>query len=96
MEERVSVQGIPVGELQTVEQSVATDTWTFYAGQNGLAIATALPFTHAGWASVVKKQRTLNCSTKAERTHLRSANPAHWQHTPMKRQQPQGVTCEMN
>jgi hypothetical protein len=42
MEERVSVQGIPVGGVQTVRQSVATDTVTFHAGQNGLAIAVVL------------------------------------------------------
>ena len=54
----MSVQGIPVGGLQTVEQSVATNTVTFHAGQNGLAIAMALLSTHADWASVVKEQRS--------------------------------------
>lgn len=41
MAHRVSVQGIPVGGVQTVRQSVATDPLTFHAGQNGLATASA-------------------------------------------------------
>ena len=31
---------------------------TFYAGQNGLAIAMALLATHVGWTSVVKEERS--------------------------------------
>jgi hypothetical protein len=70
MEKRVSVQGIPVGGVHIVRQSVATVPLTFHAGQNGLAIAVA---------SVVKEQRSLNCSTKAERPLLRPADLTHWQ-----------------
>ena len=55
MEHRVSVQGTPVGGVHPIRQSGATDTVTFHAGQNGLAIAVALLTTHAGWASVVKE-----------------------------------------
>ena len=38
----MSVVGVPVGGLKTVGQIVATNTLTFQAGQNGLAIAVEL------------------------------------------------------
>jgi len=43
----MSVQGLPVGGLTTVGQIVATNTLTFDAGQEGLAIAVALPASSA-------------------------------------------------
>lgn len=43
-----------------------------------------------------KGRRIQNCFTKAERTHVWPADPVPGQHTPMKRQQPQGVRCETN
>lgn len=49
----MSVQGLPVGGLITVGQIVATNTLTFYAGQEGLAIAVALLSTHTAGAPVV-------------------------------------------
>ena len=38
--------GVPVGGLKTVGQIVGTNTLTFRAGQNGLAIAVELLSTH--------------------------------------------------
>jgi hypothetical protein len=74
MQEQVSVQGIPVGGVHIVRQSVATDTLTFHAEQNGLAIAVILRSTPpSAEAPVVKAQRNPNCFTKAERTHRRAA-----------------------
>ena len=49
----MSVDGIPVGGLKTVGQIVATNTLTFHAGQNGLAIAVALLSSHMAGAPVV-------------------------------------------
>ena len=70
----MSVQGIPVGGVHTVRQSVATNTVTFHAEQNGLAIAVILRSTPpSAEAPVVKAQRNPNCFTKAERTHRRAA-----------------------
>ena len=51
----MSVQGIPVGGLKRVDQIVATNTLTFHAGQNGLAIAVALLSTHTAGAPVVDR-----------------------------------------
>lgn len=45
--------GVPVGGLKTVGQVVATNTLTFQAGQNGLAIAVELLSTHTAGAPVV-------------------------------------------
>ena len=45
--------GVPVGGLKTVGQIVATNTLTFQAGQNGLAIAVELLSTHTAGAPVV-------------------------------------------
>jgi hypothetical protein len=73
MEEQVGVQGIPVGGVHTVRQSVATDTVTFHAELNGLAIALILRSPSSAEAPVVKAQRNPNCFTKAERTHRRAA-----------------------
>ncbi len=47
-------------------------------------------------APVVKEQRCLNCFTKVERIPLRLVDRAPGQHTPMKQQQPQGITGETN
>jgi|SRR5438105_2220191 len=47
------VAGVPVGGLKTVGQIVATNTLTFHAVQNGLAIAVALLSTHMAGAPVV-------------------------------------------
>ena len=49
----MSVQGLPVEGLTTVGQIVATNTLTFHAGQEGLAIAVALLSTHTAGAPVV-------------------------------------------
>ncbi len=49
----MSVAGVPVGGLKWVDQIVATNTLTFHAGQNGLAIAVALLSTHMAGAPVV-------------------------------------------
>jgi CBS domain-containing protein len=49
----MSVQGSPVEGLTTVGQIVATNTLTFHAGQEGLAIAVALLSTHTAGAPVV-------------------------------------------
>jgi predicted transcriptional regulator len=49
----MSVVGVPVGGLKTVGQIVATNTLTFQAGQNGLAIAVELLSTHTAGAPVV-------------------------------------------
>lgn len=48
--------GIPVGGLKTVGQIVATNTLTFHANQNGLAIAVELLSTHTAGAPVVDEQ----------------------------------------
>lgn len=48
--------GVPVGGLKTVGQIVATNTLTFQAGQNGLAIAVELLSTHTAGAPVVDEQ----------------------------------------
>jgi predicted transcriptional regulator len=45
--------GVPVGGLKTVGQIVATNTLTFQAGQNGLAIAVELLSTHTAGAPVI-------------------------------------------
>jgi predicted transcriptional regulator len=52
----MSVQGLPVGGLTTVGQIVATNTLTFDAGQEGLAIAVALLSTHTAGAPVVDEK----------------------------------------
>lgn len=49
----MSVVGVPVGGLKTVGQIVATNTLTFQAGQNGLAIAVELLSTHTAGAPVI-------------------------------------------
>ncbi len=48
--------GIPVGDLNTVRQIVATNTLRFHAQQNGLAIAVALLSTHTAGSPVVDDQ----------------------------------------
>ena len=48
--------GVPVGGLNTVGQIVATNTLTFQAGQNGMAIAVELLSTHTAGAPVVDDQ----------------------------------------
>jgi len=45
--------GVAVGALKTVGQIVGTNTLTFQAGQNGLAIAVELLSTHTAGAPVV-------------------------------------------
>jgi predicted transcriptional regulator len=52
-EGNMSSVGVPVGGLKTVGQIVATNTLTFQAGQNGLAIAVELLSTHVAGAPVV-------------------------------------------
>ncbi len=52
----MSVAGVPVGGLKWVDQIVATNTLTFHAGQNGLAIAVALLSTHMAGAPVVDQK----------------------------------------
>ena len=47
--------GVPVGGLKTVGQIVGTNTLTFRAGQNGLAIAVELLSTHTAGAPVVDR-----------------------------------------
>jgi predicted transcriptional regulator len=49
----MNTTGVPVGGLKTVGQIVATNTLTFQAGQNGLAIAVELLSTHTAGAPVV-------------------------------------------
>ena len=49
----MSIAGVPGEGLITVGQIVATNTLTFHAGQNGLAIAVALLSTHTAGAPVV-------------------------------------------
>jgi predicted transcriptional regulator len=49
----MNVVGVPVGGLKTVGQIVATNTLTFRAQQNGLAIAVELFSTHTAGAPVV-------------------------------------------
>lgn len=51
----MSVAGVPAGGLKTVGQIVATNTLTFQAGQDGLAIAVALVSSHTTGASVVDR-----------------------------------------
>jgi predicted transcriptional regulator len=55
-EEIMSGVGVPVGGLKTVGQIVATNTLTFQAGQNGLAIAVELLSTHTAGAPVVDQE----------------------------------------
>ena len=52
----MSVDGVPVGGLKTVGQIVATNTLTFQAGLDGLAIAVALVSSHTPGAPVVDHQ----------------------------------------
>lgn len=52
----MSIAGVPVGGLKWVDQIVATNTLTFHAGQNGLAIAVALLSTHMAGAPVVDQK----------------------------------------
>lgn len=52
----MNVVGVPVGGLKTVGQIVATNTLTFQAGQDGLAIAVALVSSHTPGAPVVDEQ----------------------------------------
>ena len=52
----MSVVGVPAGGLKTVGQIVATNTLTFRAGQNGLAIAVELLSTHTAGAPVVNHE----------------------------------------
>ncbi len=47
--------GVPTGGLKTVGQIVATNTLTFQAGQDGLAIAVALVSSHTPGAPVVDR-----------------------------------------
>jgi predicted transcriptional regulator len=49
----MNTTGVPVGGLKIVGQIVATNTLTFQAGQNGLAIAVELLSTHTAGAPVV-------------------------------------------
>ena len=49
----MSVVGVPVRGLKTLGQIVATNTLTFQAGQNGLAIAVELLSTHTAGAPVI-------------------------------------------
>ena len=49
----MNTTGVPVGGLKTVGQIVATNTLTFQAGQNGLAIAVELLSTHTAGAPIV-------------------------------------------
>src|SRR5207249_9200792 len=49
----MSAEGLPVGGLRTIGQIMATNPMSFYAGQNGLAIAIALLSTHTAGAPVV-------------------------------------------
>ena len=49
----MSAVGVPIGELKTVGQIVATNTLTFREQQNGLAIAEELLSTQATGAPVV-------------------------------------------
>jgi CBS domain-containing protein len=49
----MNTTGVPVGGLKTVGQIVATNTLTFHAEQNGLAIAVELLSTHTAGAPVV-------------------------------------------
>jgi predicted transcriptional regulator len=51
----MNTTGVPVGGLKTVGQVVATNTLTFQAGQNGLAIAVELLSTHTAGAPVVDR-----------------------------------------
>jgi CBS domain-containing protein len=48
--------GVPVGGLITIGQIVATNTLTFSAGQNGLAVALALLSSHTAGAPVVDRK----------------------------------------
>jgi hypothetical protein len=66
----VSVQGIPVGGVHTVRQSVATETVTFHAEQIAMILLSTPPRAEA---QVVKAQRNPNYFTKAKRTHRRAA-----------------------
>ena len=52
----MSIVGVPAGGLKTVGQIVATNTLTFRAGQNGLAIAVELLSTHTAGAPVVNHE----------------------------------------
>jgi predicted transcriptional regulator len=52
----MSVVGVPVGGLKTVGQIVATNTLTFRAGQNALAVAVELLSTHTAGAPVVNSE----------------------------------------
>jgi predicted transcriptional regulator len=52
----MSVDGVPAGGLKTVGQIVATNTLTFQADQDGLAIAVALVSSHTPGAPVVDRQ----------------------------------------
>ena len=52
----MNTTGVPVGGLKTVGQIVATNTLTFQAGQNGLAIAVELLSTHTAGAPVVDSE----------------------------------------
>jgi predicted transcriptional regulator len=49
----MNTTGVPVGGLKTVGQIVATNTLTFQAEQNGLAVAVELLSTHTAGAPVV-------------------------------------------
>jgi predicted transcriptional regulator len=52
----MSVDGVPAGGLKTVGQILATNTLTFQAGLNALAIAVELVSTHMPGAPVVDRQ----------------------------------------
>lgn len=52
----MTIVGVPVGGLKTVGQIVATNTLTFQADQNGLAIAVELLSTHTAGAPVVDRE----------------------------------------
>ncbi|HEU4501563.1 MAG TPA: CBS domain-containing protein [Nitrospira sp.] len=52
----MNTTGVPVGGLKTVGQIVATNTLTFQAGQNGLAIAVELLSTRTAGAPVVDSE----------------------------------------
>lgn len=51
----MSVAGVPAGGVKTVGQIVATNTLSFQAGQDGLAIAVALVSSHTPGAPVVDR-----------------------------------------
>ena len=51
----MSVDGVPAGGLKTMGQIMASNTLTFQAGQDGLAIVVALVSSHTPGAPVVDR-----------------------------------------